>query len=417
MAAVSAIVVAGAASAECSERTSTSSCPSPQAASASAATSSAVRAVVAANTIAIMASRLRSAAVSPRLTSRSSASSRANVSALGSPPTRRVAAAWNSSPRRSSRSRSPAVPRSSSQAAIASGSSAARKRTIERPSAACARSLGPLDRSSACSMRPAASGMRAADSAAPRSSRIERRSEAGASSSSARRRNRTAWSGEPRSPARRADVRQRVERPSLADRSGGALGQQVGGHALAPRRIARELARGGEMQLRPLGRRDRVLERLLDDRVHEARRRPGCKSSASISASTAAAAASRSTPATSAVSDREASSPRIASARATAPTAGGRRLSRAATNRATDGGPDGGDRAGVEVRAVAAALLERGDQLAREQRVPARRPGALDADLVSRLRAEAGAHQLGDGRRAERRRPDRRQRLDARSAW
>ena len=47
------------------------------------------RAVVAPNTSAIIASRLRSAAVSPRLTSGSSASRRSNVSPLGSPPTRR----------------------------------------------------------------------------------------------------------------------------------------------------------------------------------------------------------------------------------------------------------------------------------------------------------------------------------------
>jgi predicted ATPase len=45
--------------------------------------------------------------------------------------------------------------------------SQARKRTMERPSTACARTVGMLDRRCAASMRPAASGMRAADSAAP----------------------------------------------------------------------------------------------------------------------------------------------------------------------------------------------------------------------------------------------------------
>ena len=46
----------------------------------------------------------------------------------------------------------------------------------------------------------------------------------------------------------------------------------MGGHALAPGRVPRQLARGGQVELRAARRRDRVLERLLDDRVHEPRR-------------------------------------------------------------------------------------------------------------------------------------------------
>ena len=63
--------------------------------------------------------------------------------------------------------------------------------------------------------------------------------------------------------------RQRVERPALARRRGA---EEVDGRSLAPRRVARELAGSGEMQLRLLGRGDRVRERLLDDRVEEPRR-------------------------------------------------------------------------------------------------------------------------------------------------
>ena len=192
----------------------------------------------------------------------------------------------------------------------------------------------------ASSMLPTASGRRAADSAAPSSSSSDRRSDAGASSSSARRRKRTACSGDPRSLARRADARERVERPALTDGPGGAGGQQVGGHALEPRRVARQLARGGQMQLRPLGRRDRVLQRLLDDRVHEPRRQSWSRSSASINASTASAGRL-------AVDPRDARRVRqrgIVAEDRRAPgrpraTAGGCRRSRASTNRATDGGP------------------------------------------------------------------------------
>ena len=143
--------------------------------------------------------------------------------------------------------------------------------------------------------------------------------------------------------------------------------------------------------------------------------RRGCRSWASINASTASAAALRSTPATSAVSASEASSPRIASARATDPTVGERRLSRAATKRATDGGP---------IAAIVPASRPRRarsssgrDELAGEQRVAAGRSRALGADLVARLLAEVAADQLGNGRRAERQRPDRRRAARARSAW
>ena len=210
---------------------------------------------------------------------------------------------------------------------------------MERPSAACARSVGLLDRRCACSMRPAASGMRAADSAAPRSSRIDRRSEVGASSSSARRRNRTAWSGEPRSPARRAEaVSASNAHCSPTGPAGPAASRWAAtrSHRAGSRASSRAAARCS--CARSAGGIESWSACWMIGWTNLGGR-PGCRSSASINASTASAAALRSTPATSAVSAREASSPRIASACATAPTAGERRLSRAATNRATDGGP------------------------------------------------------------------------------
>ena len=163
-----------------------------------------VRAVVAANTTAIMASRLRSAAVSPRLTTCSSASSRPKVSTLGSPPTSRVAAAWNEPQQEL------AIEAIGRVEGVLAGDDRFRHLggqethhgEAERRLCALA---GVLDRRPACSIRPAASGMRAADSAAPRSSKSDRRTAAGVSSSSARRRNRTAWSADPRSVARRAE--------------------------------------------------------------------------------------------------------------------------------------------------------------------------------------------------------------------
>ena len=131
---------------------------------------------------------------------------------------------------------------------------------------------------------------------------------------------------------------------------------------------------------------------------------PGCSRSASIRVSTASAAASGSTPEISAVSAREASAPRIASARATAATAGGR-PSQPARHEAGHGRrSDRGDRARVD---AGSPFLQRTDELPREQRVPGRGARALDADLVLRLVAEAAADQLGDGGRAERRRPER----------
>ena len=71
--------------------------------------------------------------------------------------------------------------------------------------------------------------------------------------------------------------RQRRERPRLPDGPGRARGQQVGGRALGAGGVARQLGGGGEMQLRALGRRDRVLERLLDDRMDEPRRKAGAQ--------------------------------------------------------------------------------------------------------------------------------------------
>ena len=62
--------------------------------------------------------------------------------------------------------------------------------------------------------------------------------------------------------------RERVERPALADGTGGAGGQEVGGRALLACRLACQFARRDEMELRPLRRRHRVEQRLVDDRVH-----------------------------------------------------------------------------------------------------------------------------------------------------
>ena len=193
-------------------------------------------------------------------TSGSSASSRPNVSALGSPPTRRVAAAWNSSPRRSSRSSSPAA----ASTVLAGGDrfrqrpgQEAHHREAERRVRALGRIAGQW--LSACSMR--ATRRRACGpptSAAPRSSRISRRSAVGASSSSARRRNRTAWSGEAALARAPRGGGQRVERPRLADRAGGPGGEEVGRRALPARRVTGELARGAQMELRPLRRRGRA---------------------------------------------------------------------------------------------------------------------------------------------------------------
>ena len=103
-------------------------------------------------------------------------------------------------------------------------------------------------------MRPAASGMRAADSAAPRSSRIDRRT-------AARRFLLERPAQKSHRLVRRAAVAglscrsaQRIERPLLTNGAGGARGQQVGGHTLAPSWISRELTSGAQMQLHPLGR-------------------------------------------------------------------------------------------------------------------------------------------------------------------
>ena len=178
--------------------------------------------------------------------------------------------------------------------------------------------------------------MRAAASAPPSSSRSARRSGSGASSSSARRRKRTAWSAAPRSPARRAAAArasnaQRSPAGPLASRWTAARSQRAGSRARARAAARCSCARS------PAGVESSSACWMIGwtNRGGSA----GCRSSAAISVSTASAVTARSRPATSAVSASDASSPRIASARATAPTAGGRRRSRADTKRATDGGP------------------------------------------------------------------------------
>ena len=70
---------------------------------------------------------------------------------------------------------------------------------------------------------------------------------------------------------------QRIEGPLLANGAGGARGQQVGGHTLTPSGVSRELTSGGQMQPHTLGRRDRVVQRLVDDRMDEPRRKARIK--------------------------------------------------------------------------------------------------------------------------------------------
>ena len=282
---------------------------------------------------------------------------------------------------------------------------------MESPSAARASSVGVCERWNACSMRPAASGIRADDSAAPRSSRIPRRSAVVVFSSSARRRNRTAWSGEPRAPALSRGGGQRLECPCLTDGSGGSGGEQVGRRPLAASRVAGKLARGGQMELRPLRWWQRVLERLLDDRMDEPRRKAGmeelgldqrvdrARRRAALDARDVRGIRHRRIVA----EDRQRSRDNDDRRRTPAQPRGDEPGHRRRAHR--------DDHAHVKARGRAVPLLERGDELTREQRVPTGRPGAFGADRMARIRAEAAAHELGDGRRAERLRPDRRQRL------
>ena len=246
---------------------------------------------------------------------------------------------------------------------------------MERPSAAFARSVGLLDRRSACSMRPAASGMRAADSAAPRSSRIDRRTAVGASSSSARRRNRTAWSAEPRLLACRAEAlsasnaHRSPTGPAgpAASRWAATRSHRAGSRASSRAAVRCSCTRsaGGiescsacwTIGWTNLG------------------GRPGCRSSASIKASTASAAALRSTPATTAMSASEASSPRIASVCATARAVGERRPQPSGHEPGHRRRTHGGDHLGIDDHVLPVSLLEGRDELMREQRVPASRSG------------------------------------------
>ena len=209
-------------------------------------------------------------------------------------------------------------------------------------------------------------------------------------------------------PSRRR--RQRVERPRLTDGAGRADRQQVDGRALVAGRVARQRTGGGEMQLRPLGRRGRVLDRLLDDRMDEPRRQVWVQElrldqrvhrfgrRPAVDARDLRGVRERGVVAEERQRLRDGADRRRTAPEPLGHEAGhGRRAHRR-------------DRRGVE-GGGRAALLEGGDELSREQRVAAGGAGALDADLVSRLVAEAAAHQLGDRRRAERRRANHRQRL------
>ena len=381
-AAVSAIVVAAAASAECWERISTRSCPSPQAASAE------------------RRDRVRRLGGRGREHERDQGEQAALGGGLAAahlrlereqPPERLDAGQPADQPRGGRLELQPeaqlpievvAAGRTSSQAATAPGSSAARKHTIDRPRAACARSEGLLDRRCASSMRPVASGIRAADSAAPSSSRmrppqrggrllLERPAEeshrvvgcaAVAGASRGRRSARRTPTAHPPGRSRRpAD-----ERPLARSEPGPAPG------ARPAATWSCACSAGGIESSSACW--------MIGWRNRGGRR--GRRSSASINASTASAArcGRRLRPLRCPAS--EASSPRIASARATEPTIGGRRLSRAATKRATDGGPMAAIVPASRL-AGSAAFLERGDELTREQRIPAGRARALGADVVA----------------------------------
>ena len=392
-AAVSATIVAGAASAACCVRTSASSRPSPQAASASAATSIAGLAVVAANTSAIRASRLSSAAVSPRRTSGSSASSRPNVSTLGEP-------ADQAGGGRLELERQPQL---AVELAVGGehrlagghrlrqlGGQEARHRDAERRLRALRRTARqPLRLLHVAGRLGHARGR--LGRAELEQGRASQR--AGASSSSARRRKRTAWSAAPRSPARRAAA---VSASNAQRSPAGPAAEEVDGRALAARRVARERARRGEMQLRLLGRGDRVRERLLDDRVHEPRRQRRVQQLGVDQLVDRAAPSRRGRrprpPRCRPARRRRRGSRARARRRA---TAGERRRSRADDEAGHRRRAHGGDRAGVEARGLDTALPQGGDELPREQRVAGRRAGARGADLVAHVLAEAGPGPAG----------------------
>ena len=255
-AAVSAIDVAAAASAECWERISTSSCPSPQAASASAATSTAVWAVVAANTSAIRASRLRSAAVSPAADLRLERQQPPERLDAGQPADQARGGGLELEPQ----AQLPIELAGGREHVLAGGDgrrqlggqeahhrqAEGRVRALGRAARQALRLLhaagrlghagGRLGRAELEQDRPPQRGGRLLlERPAQESHRVVGRAAvAGAS----RRR------------------RERVERPLLTDRAGGADGQQVGGGALAPSRVARQRTSGGQMaaaRARPAG--------------------------------------------------------------------------------------------------------------------------------------------------------------------
>ena len=203
--------------------------------------------------------------------------------------------------------------------------SAARKRTIDRPSAACARSARTARQALRLlhARRRLRHAGRRLGGAEVEQRRPPQRGRRVLLQRPAQESHRLLGRAAAVGPSRRGG--QRIERPALTD--GPVDGQQMGGRGLAAGGIARERAGGGQMQLhavRPAG---------------SSRGAPAGRSDGRSSAEAPDAGARprsgrrprppplrRSTPATSAVSARDASSPRIASARATAATAGGRAL-------------------------------------------------------------------------------------------
>ena len=122
---------------------------------------------------------------------------------------------------------------------------------------------------------------------------------------------------------------------------------------------------------------------------------PGCSSSASIRASTASAAAS----AIDAGDLCGVRQGRIGAEDRQRPRHGGDRRRAALQPAAHEAGHRRGSRAGDRAGVDAHAVLERGDELSREQRVPGGRPSASAHTASAVVLAQAAAHELGDGGR------------------
>ncbi len=163
------------------------------------------------------------------------------------------------------------------------------------------------------------------------------------------------------------------------------------------------------MQLNPLGRRDRVVQRLLDDRMDEPRRQARIQELGidqgvhRLRGGFVVHARDLGDVRQGGIVTEDRQCLRHGPSRGRAsPQSRGHKPGH---RRRTHG------RDGVDAYVLSVSLLEGRNELTREQRVPARRSSALDADVISRLLAEAGTHHFGDGRRTQRWWANRRQRL------